>query len=86
LVQQIGSITQPMIYPNPGSDVIYVTVNENLDREMQFALADILGRLVVVKDNLGSGLIHVPSLIPGPYFYQITHHGKIIDSGIWIRE
>ena len=70
------------IYPNPADDYVILEMPERTGAA--FALYDLMGRKVFLKEYISSGKISLEGLPPGIYFYEITEGmgalatGKII--------
>jgi hypothetical protein len=82
--QSIIPISDAVIYPNPGSKAI--TVRTAL-KNCTFQIFDSNGRQLLVKpikDNIIS--IDMDDKPSGNYPYTLMQQGKIINSGIWIKD
>lgn len=65
---------QVVLFPNPASDVIFVTGIEN---PLRASIFNMLGQEIMIIDNLQSGLINVSNLSPGTYILKPYGHKSI---------
>ena len=73
-----------IIFPNPGTDRLYVRTMLN---STTLLLYDLMGECVLSK-NIQPGIdqVFVGNLYSGMYFYQIWQGNRIIETGKWIKE
>lgn len=73
------------IYPNPGSNKIFIELQPEMEGAW-FELIDGVGnRLIQSKITTIPALFSPNVLKPGIYFYRIHNHQKIIKTGKWIK-
>lgn len=76
-------ITEAIVYPNPGSDVINI---RSALKGCTFHLYNTWGRQIVVKLMLGRiTTINARGFKKGNYYYSVTQSNKTIISGTWIK-
>lgn len=80
-VSAVGSITNGKkvnVYPNPASDVLYLTGGQT---ELVCTLMSVNGQVVATQSFTGNGSIDLAPLPSGLYFYNISDNGNIIQRG-----
>lgn len=65
---------QIVLYPNPASDVIFVSGIESL---LGATIFNMLGQKIMIIDNLQAGLINISNLSPGTYILKAYGHKSI---------
>ncbi|MEP6646411.1 MAG: T9SS type A sorting domain-containing protein [Saprospiraceae bacterium] len=65
--------TKPLIYPNPGSDVIHISFPEPTDDMIYVTFCDLNGR-IVDSEELQNGILNVPNLPSGLYLIEIKNN------------
>lgn len=66
---------QPMVYPNPAKDVIYISTDKKID---QLQLFDMSGKLVLTQTNMNAGnKLDISKLSKGIYILKINSGGLI---------
>ncbi len=76
---------QAIVYPNPGQDYIVIQSGPQIAGS-EFRLYSISGELIMRTTlNTPHEQSDVSSLPPGVYPWQITHQGKTIEQGKWIK-
>jgi len=86
--QGIVQVHEVMIYPNPGSDEIIVSCGPQLSGAI-ITFFDATGNRVMSKtltEITEKIKIDVTSIAPGAYVWRISLHGKVIDTGKWIKQ
>jgi hypothetical protein len=77
------SLTTHLIYPNPGTDVLYLECGQV---DGIFKLYDSYGRQVAERDFLsGQLMLDTSGLAKGLYHYLILVDNRGVDSGKWIK-
>jgi Zn-dependent metalloprotease len=76
-----------LVYPNPLSDVLNVSINSKETQEFQFDVYNIMGQKIISKKgitgiNISNETLDVSSLQPGTYMLKIKINGNIYNHKI----
>lgn len=67
------------IYPNPVSECLHIDIATNKDASFSIILTDVMGRVLIKKDNaFDNNIIDVSQISGGLYFISIVCDNKII--------
>lgn len=61
-------------YPNPMSDVLYITANQNIESVSAY---NVLGQQVVSNNQFANGKVDVSSLPTGTFIFRVTFEGGL---------
>lgn len=74
---------EPIIYPNPASDRIYITLTQKVTPAVVFSFYHVSGQTVFsYKLHEAINEIDVSSLVQGAYLYTLTRNGEALSSGV----
>lgn len=77
------TVTEAIVYPNPGSDVIHVQSAFQMEK---FQLIDLNGRVILEQNLHGEeATINSSAIKSGVYIYRIIGKNNKIESGKWVK-
>ncbi len=66
------------IFPNPASDIIYITLDGSSNLSHQISIMDVSGNMILNQEYNNQNKINIESLIPGLYYLQINNNEELI--------